>query len=53
MVKPVVRRKSIGTKVSEEESAKLESLAGGNIKDVHSEVGDILLMFGDAPGAAN
>ena len=29
MVKPVFRRKSIGTKVSEEEYAKLEALAGG------------------------
>ena len=29
MVKPVFRRKSIGTKVSEEEYAKLETLAGG------------------------
>jgi hypothetical protein len=29
MVKPVFRRKSIGTKVSEEEHAKLEGLAGG------------------------
>jgi hypothetical protein len=28
-VKPVFRRKSIGTKVSEEEYAKLETLAGG------------------------
>ena len=29
MVKPVFRRKSIGTKVSEEEYAQLEALAGG------------------------
>jgi hypothetical protein len=29
MVKPVFRRKSIGTKVSEEEYARLEALAGG------------------------
>jgi len=29
MVKPVFRRKSIGTKVSEEEYARLETLAGG------------------------
>jgi len=29
MVKPVFRRKSIGTKVGEEEYAKLEALAGG------------------------
>jgi hypothetical protein len=29
MAKPVFRRKSIGTKVSEEEYAKLEALAGG------------------------
>jgi len=29
MVKPVYRRKSIGTKVSEEEYARLEALAGG------------------------
>ncbi len=29
MVKPVFRRKSIGTKVSEEEYSKLEALAGG------------------------
>ncbi len=29
MVKPVFRRKSIGTKVSEVEYAKLEALAGG------------------------
>jgi len=29
MVKPVFRRKSIGTKVSEEEYARLEGLAGG------------------------
>jgi hypothetical protein len=29
MVKPVLRRKSIGTKVSEEEYARLEALAGG------------------------
>lgn len=29
MVKPVFRRKSIGTKVSEEEYALLEALAGG------------------------
>jgi hypothetical protein len=29
MVKPVFRRKSIGTKVSEEEYARLEELAGG------------------------
>ncbi len=29
MVKPVFRRKSIGTKVSEEEYARLEMLAGG------------------------
>ncbi|MGB2793774.1 MAG: hypothetical protein WBC32_09935 [Candidatus Acidiferrales bacterium] len=29
MVKPVFRRKSIGTKVSEEEYEKLEALAGG------------------------
>jgi len=29
MVKPVIRRKSIGIKVSEEEYARLEALAGG------------------------
>lgn len=29
MVKPVIRRKSIGTKVSEEEYARLEALTGG------------------------
>jgi hypothetical protein len=29
MVKPAIRRKSIGTKVSEEEYARLEALAGG------------------------
>jgi len=29
MMKPVFRRKSIGTKVSEEEYARLEALAGG------------------------
>jgi hypothetical protein len=29
MVKPVFRRKSIGTKVSEEEYARLEAVAGG------------------------
>ena len=29
MVKPVFRRKSIGTKVSEQEYARLETLAGG------------------------
>jgi hypothetical protein len=29
MVKPVFRRKSIGTKVSEEEYAQMEALAGG------------------------
>jgi hypothetical protein len=29
MVKPVFRRKSIGTKVSEEEYARLGALAGG------------------------
>jgi len=29
MVKPIFRRKSIGTKVSEEEYARLEALAGG------------------------
>jgi hypothetical protein len=29
MVKPVFRRKSIGTKVSEEEYVRLEALAGG------------------------
>jgi hypothetical protein len=29
MAKPVIRRKSIGTKVSEEEYAQLEALAGG------------------------
>jgi hypothetical protein len=29
MVQPVIRRKSIGTKVSEEEYAQLEALAGG------------------------
>ena len=29
MVKPVFRRKSIGTKVSEEEYARIETLAGG------------------------
>ena len=29
MVKPVFRRKSIGTKVSDEEYARLEALAGG------------------------
>lgn len=29
MVKPVFRRKSIGTKVSEEEYARLQALAGG------------------------
>jgi len=29
MVKPVFRRKSIGTKVSEEEYARLEALAEG------------------------
>jgi len=30
MVKPVFRRKSIGTKVSEEEYARLEAMAGGS-----------------------
>ena len=41
MVKPVFRRKSIGTKVSEEEYAKLEALAGG--RAVSEWVREVLL----------
>ena len=41
MVKPVFRRKSIGTKVSEEEYAQLEALAGG--RAVSEWVREVLL----------
>lgn len=45
MVKSVFRRKSIGTKVSEEEYAKLEALAGG--RAMSEWVREVLLREAD------
>ena len=43
MLKPILRTKSIGTKVTEEEYARLEALAGASGRNMSEWVRDVLL----------
>lgn len=53
MVKPILRTKSIGTKVTEEEYARLEVLAGASGRNMSEWVRDVLLAELESKAAEN
>ncbi len=53
MVKPILRTKSIGTKVTEEEYARLEVLAGASGRNMSEWVRDVLLAELESKTAEN